>query len=319
MSINPRILGFLICFFSVMGCIVSAQEVLLEISKDAAYFLENRDSILVYRAMPKSLNGTYSRANYIHPVYGLDGYIITEDFPEDHLHHRGIFWAWHQLYVGKTRIGDGWELKDIYWDVISMAEVNQEVDSRTLKSEVLWKSPLWKDDKGTEKPLVLETTSITVHPRENNYRIIDIEIDLLALEPEMSLGGSEDEKGYGGFSIRMKLPDDVQFEDKKGQVIPQNLLVEGMGWLSISGSLDNKSKKTGLTVIPHNDNPDYPNPWILRDKSSMQNAVYPHPGATPIALSKESPTILKYRLLISKEKLNNDLIERVQDSFFLEK
>ena len=319
MSINSGILGFLICFFSMMGCIVSAQEVLLEISKDAAYFLENKDSVLAYRAMPKSLNGTYSRANYIHPVYGLDGYIITEDFPEDHLHHRGIFWAWHQLYVGKTRIGDGWELKDIYWDVISMAEVNQEVNSCTLKSEVLWKSPLWKDDKGTEKPLVLETTSITVHPREDNYRIIDIEIDLLALESEMSLGGSEDDKGYGGFSIRMKLADDIQFEDKKGQVIPQNLPVDGMGWLSISGNLDNKAETTGITVIPHEDNPDYPNPWILRDTSSMQNAVYPHPGATPIALSKESPTILKYRLLISKEKLNNDLIERVKDSFFLEK
>ncbi len=210
-----------------MGCFVSAQQVHLEITKNASYFLENADSVLVYQAGQKSHNGLFERSNYLHPVYNLNGTVITEDFPEDHLHHRGIFWAWHQLYVGDTRIGDGWELKDIKWDVISMEEVKNNNESRTLKTEVLWKSPFWKDTDGTEKPLVLETTNITVLPREEDYRIIDIAISLLALEPEMRLGGSEDQKGYGGFSIRMKLPEDIQFDAKNGQVIPQNLPVDG--------------------------------------------------------------------------------------------
>ncbi len=76
-----------------------------------------------------------------------------------------------------------------------------------------------------------------------------------------------------------------------------------LGWLTVSGSLDAKAQTTGVTVIPHIENPDYPNPWILRDKLSMQNAVYPHPGATPVVLSNEFPTILKYRLLIFKREV----------------
>ena len=34
-----------------------------------------------------------------------DGQVLTEDFPADHLHHRGIFWAWHQVYVGEKAMG----------------------------------------------------------------------------------------------------------------------------------------------------------------------------------------------------------------------
>jgi AcrR family transcriptional regulator len=36
----------------------------------------------------------FRRSCYIHPLYGLDGEVMTEDFPVDHRHHRGVFWAW---------------------------------------------------------------------------------------------------------------------------------------------------------------------------------------------------------------------------------
>ena len=36
---------------------------------------------------------------YIHPLYGLDGEVLTDDFPADHLHHRGVFWAWPHVTV----------------------------------------------------------------------------------------------------------------------------------------------------------------------------------------------------------------------------
>ncbi|MGZ8921068.1 MAG: DUF6807 family protein, partial [Limisphaerales bacterium] len=35
-----------------------------------------------------------ARSTYIHPLYGLDGEVLTDDFPKDHYHHRGLFWAW---------------------------------------------------------------------------------------------------------------------------------------------------------------------------------------------------------------------------------
>ena len=310
---------FLLIILSAVVQQAFTQEVRLYILDDTAYFLEQKDSILAYRAADVSFEGNFTRSNYVHPLYNLNGTIITQDFPEDHRHHRGLFWAWHQLYVDDTRIGDGWELKDFNWDVVSMGEINVEKFSTNLKTQVLWKSPMWVDNHGNQKPLVKETTTISVYPKVNSYRVIDFKIELLALEPNMRIGGSKDEKGYGGFSVRMKLPNDVKFRNKAGKVIPENLPVEGPGWLTIEGTIGEKEAITGVTIIPHQDNPGYPNPWILRSKSSMQNAVYPDPGAIPIPLSTTIPTLLQYRLLISRGKLDQTLIEKSQEAFFQEK
>ena len=52
-----------------------------------------------------------SRGCYIHPLYGLSGEQLTDDFPSDHYHHHGVFWTWphvmvhgqqHDLWAGPT-------------------------------------------------------------------------------------------------------------------------------------------------------------------------------------------------------------------------
>ena len=53
-----------------------------------------------------------ARSSYVHPLYGLDGEVITDDFPKDHYHHRGLFWAWPHVRVG-TEETDLWMLKGI--------------------------------------------------------------------------------------------------------------------------------------------------------------------------------------------------------------
>jgi hypothetical protein len=60
------------------------------VKTDEGYqFFEAQAPVLFYRTAPKATEkGSYSRANYCHPVYGLDGRVVTEDFPKDHLHHR---------------------------------------------------------------------------------------------------------------------------------------------------------------------------------------------------------------------------------------
>src|SRR5262249_48094111 len=162
--------------------------------------------------------GQFERANYVHPLYGLDGEILTEDFPADHLHHRGIFWAWHQVIVGGKKIGDPWMAKDFSWDVREAKAIRVDSASSALKLLVLWKSPLWTDGAGVPKPLVRESTSIRVHRAAEGRRKIDFEINLLALEKDLKIGGSEDDKGYGGFSPRIRLPEDIRMVGRKGAV-----------------------------------------------------------------------------------------------------
>ena len=86
--------------FTLLLTYACSQPVRLDIQPEGVLFTENSDTILFHQTAEKSLNSEYTRSNYIHPLYALDGEVLTEDFPEDHPHHRGIFWAWHQLYVG---------------------------------------------------------------------------------------------------------------------------------------------------------------------------------------------------------------------------
>ncbi|WP_370478728.1 DUF6807 family protein [Tamlana flava] len=287
----------LLISIGLLSCSDSKQ-VNVSINADAAHFSEGNDSILKYQIAEKSLNGKYKRANYIHPLYALNGTVLTEDFPEDHPHHRGIFWAWHQLYIGDKRIGDGWEIDHFSWDVVSVEELPQKSSAKGIKAEVLWKSDLWLDAEGNEKPFVKEITTFKVYPRTENYRLIDIEINSLALEPNMRIGGSEDVKGYGGFSPRIKLPNDVAFTSSTGEIIPENLPVKAGPWMDISGLFSETEEPSGITILCHPMNPKPIDQWILRKQRSMQNAVYPFPGAEPMVLSQSHPTVLKYRIII---------------------
>jgi len=295
--------------------VCTAQDLNVAIKNDKACFVEGMDSILCYQIAEKSMNGTYKRSNYIHPLYTLDGEVLSEDFPEDHLHHRGIFWSWHQLYVGDKRIGDPWEIKDICWEVKAVREVKTVDGSSSIQAEVYWKSPLWRDDAGLEKPVVREMTTITVHPGQGNHRLVDIEISMLALEKDMRIGGSENPKGYGGFSPRIKLVEDTEFTNAQGTVTPTNLPVPESSWMDISGSVGKDNAKVGMSILTHPDNPGYPNPWILRKKRSMQNAVFPYPGAEAVALSDISPTVLKYRLVIHDGDSNNINIAQLHSEY----
>jgi len=304
----------LLILIQILPWLGFSQKTAIDFHDEGVMFSEKGSQVLFYRTKSDPSQGEYQRPHYIHPLYSLDGEIMTEDYPEDHLHHHGIFWAWHQLYIGEKRIGDGWENRDFKWTILSVEEEKIDGPAKRIVSKVKWTSPLWTDDAGVEVPFVSETTKITVHPQDRAYRLIDIEISILALEPKVRIGGSEDAKGYGGFSPRIKLPKDIRFSDKTGAVVPQTTPVDGNGWLDISGAMGRDGAQSGLSILSHPDNPGYPNPWIMRSKRSMQNAVYPYPGATPVPISTEEPTILKYRLIIHSG-LKSSEIDRLHKQY----
>lgn len=49
--------------------------------------------------VPEGITGKYAvqRSNYIHPLYGPNGEVLTADYQKDHAHHRGIYWAWPEV------------------------------------------------------------------------------------------------------------------------------------------------------------------------------------------------------------------------------
>jgi hypothetical protein len=310
-------------------------------------FFEGKEEVLFYQRKPKSLNGKYSRCHYIHPLYGLDGEILTEDFPSDHLHHRGIFWAWHQVFLGDKRVGDGWSLKDIAWDVYDVKTLSLDGGSPALKVKVFWKSPLWTDDRGEQKPFVKETAVIRVYPvrdlpletrtpletekekaltgdrrgkgsngvypASGDIRKIDFEISLLALEEGVRIGGANNKKAYGGFSARVRLPKDISFTGQGGAVTPAGTPIEAGPWLDFSGHFQEQGDVSGLAILCHRSLSGYPQRWILRRTGSMQNAVYP--GREPIPLSREKPLVLRYRLVVHRGDAEHVELDKLQAQY----
>ncbi len=274
---------------------------------------EGQEQVMFYQRQHKSMDGKYTRANYIHPLYGLDGEILTEDFPADHPHHRGIFWAWHQVWLGDKKLGDNWAAQDFFWDVYDAEIMTIDSQSRALKLYVHWKSPLLTDANGKQQPFVKETTTIRVHRVEGDIRKIDFKIELLALKDNMRLGGSEDVKGYGGFTTRIPLPDGLAFTGTNGSVEPTNLSVEAGPWLDLSGNLGSQGKTSGLAILCHSSSPGYPQRWILRRKGSAQNPVYP--GRHPVMLSHERPLVLRYRLIIHRGNVNDVNLDKLQAEY----
>ncbi len=263
---------------------------------------ESGQKVLFYQKQPKSQNG-YKRANYVHPLYDLTGKVLTEDFPADHRHHRGILWAWHQLWVGEQKLGDAWTTKDFLAKVQSVKIEDQDPAAIAIHAHVLWTSSLLTDDRKRPVPVVDENTTITVHANKDSLRLVDFEIRLLALKSGVKIGGSEDVKGYGGFSARIKLSPDTTFRDPNGPVHPQTAAVKAGPWVDVA------TPAGGVAILDHPENPGSPQPWILRSERSMQNPAYP--GREPVALSETEPVVLKYRLVIHEGPVDPGTLNRL--------
>ena len=62
--------------------------------------LEGDSPVLTYNYGPQRWNGVdkkYTASCFIHPLYSLDGKVLTEAFTKDHPHHRGVWWAWPNM------------------------------------------------------------------------------------------------------------------------------------------------------------------------------------------------------------------------------
>lgn len=279
--------------------------------KDEGLLLtEQGKAVLFFQQSPKSLEGKYSRANYVHPLHDLDGNVLSEDFPEDHLHHRGIFWAWHEILVAGKKIGDAWDCANISWDVQKVKGASNG-ETATLTTRTFWESKLTAEDTKATK-IFKEKTRIEVHPSTAFYRVIDFTIKLKPLLQDMAIGGSKDTKGYGGFSPRIKLPEDLQFFGELGTVIPQTNGIEAGPWIDMLGSFNN-DEVSGVAIMMNPSYPSAPQKWILRAKGSMQNAAFP--GNQAFAMKKGKWLELRYRMVIHRKEIGKDIISKLYYDF----
>ena len=256
---------------------------------------EGERPVLFYQSAPRSLDGRYTRAGYVHPLYGLDGRVLTHDFPEDHYHHRGIFWAWHQLWVGDGKAGDPWLTKDFLTEVEHVRFLDGPLFS-VLEASARWLSPLQRDEAGEMVPLLRERVRIQVFRSTADSQVIDFHIRFRALVDGIRLGGSENPRGYSGFTVRVHASPDGRIHDQSG-IQEGDRVGESSPWADYSGTFGLGGMISGVGMLTHPGYPEFPPRWLLRHYG-MQNVAFP--GRHPVDLPRGQPLDLRHRLVIHR-------------------
>lgn len=233
----------------------------------------------------------WTRSCYIHPLYGLDGDIISQDFPADHLHHRGVFWAWPHTAVG-DRTMDLWVHQDAEQRFESWG--NRVIDAHHAQVEVhnVW---VFKDKPD---PVVRETVRFDILAPTDRTRPIDFELrfENISAQSVRFLGATA--KGYGGFCYR---PDssrpDLRITTIQGYRA-EDALALYTPWADFSSRIAPDKPFSGAALFQHPSNPGYPHPgWLLRYYGFL-GASWPHLDS--FTLQPGESFHLKYRLLIHR-------------------
>lgn len=229
-------------------------------------------------------NPDRTRCCYLAPVYAPNGVVITDDFPKDHPHHRGIFWAWPVVKVdGQTY--DLWTIKGIHAHFSRWLTKEAHHDSATLSFEDRWFVG--------EMPVVQERVTITAHPANSGERNLDFTIALKALKDGVEIAGQPDEqKGYGGLSIRFAPRTNTVITTPGNKNAPDsNLTPEA--WAQLTGDFNGKQAGARIAINPQN--PGFPNAWCLRHYGFLG---VNYPGLASVKLSTTKDLVMKYQVTL---------------------
>jgi hypothetical protein len=228
------------------------------------------------------------RSNYIHPLYGFDGEELTLDWPIDHPHHRAIYWAWPEVKLGEE-MGDLHALQRVFARPSGNYSLRQTEEYAEIEAENTW---LWED----QDPIMQETALMRAFKTQNNERIIDLEFHWLALKDSISVARRSTNL-YGGLNVRLNSVENqtIEFHTDSETSSPR------MAWAQLSGIFKGGSAETGVSILQHRDNPDYPGDWVEYPELNWFQPTFPA-ADTRYPIPKDEKLVLRYRIWIHKGK-----------------
>lgn len=275
-----------------------------EIDDKSLAVLEGDKTVLVYNYGDiafKQGRRNRTRSSYVHPIYGLDGEVLTDDYPADHYHHHGLFWCWPHVKVG-DREYDFWERDDIDINFKSWLAKEAGADGAKLGIENAWFV--------RDKQVMKEEAWLTIHPATADGRSIDITLTWTPTDEPITLSGAEG-KSYGGLSLR--------FAPRKKTVITvptgrasEDLLITKLPWADLSGQFKGAPGPSGAAMFVKSDHPDFPPEWMTRDYGLL---AVGWPGVNPKTLPAGQSVTCRYRVWIHRGAPESPTIQQAYDAY----
>ena len=252
---------------------------------------EGTKPVLVYNfntvPVPVGVTGRYAvaRSDYVHPLYGPDGEVLTQDYSPDHPHHRGLYWAWPEVsWKGERR--DLHALQGVFARPVRIVCKDVTNGCAVLVAENVWK---WGDTES----IVSERVTISVPPAEKGlWRVIDFTLRLQALVDGVTLA-RRGQTHYGGFNMRLSARAEqkiVTHTGEPGQTPRQ-------AWACLTGLPPEGKRPVSVVLFQAPDNPEYPGDWIQYPNLNWLQPTFPSQG-TACALRRDAPLTLRFRVVV---------------------
>ncbi|MBN1999469.1 PmoA family protein [candidate division KSB1 bacterium] len=223
------------------------------------------------------------RSTYIHPILDLNGNAMTDDFPQDHLHHRGMSWMWPTVTVAGQQY-DLWHIKGVTQEFEKwLAKASGPVcayigvkniwrqNGRKIMDEWVWMRAFTETDKGWALDMCLTWQAV-----------------------EKFIIEGEKDKGYGGLCFRLAPRENTVITTPDG-VLAQDSDLTPLAWADQSGIFNGSAEKTGVAIFQHAGNPAFPAGWCLRHYGFLGVSW---PGLTPFKFTPNEPVTLRFRIWI---------------------
>jgi hypothetical protein len=246
---------------------------------------------LVYNYGPQYKQGAPEdrrRCCYIFPLYTPSGVSMLDDFPQDHWHHRGLFWSWPVVETGGKTFDNWMTMTARHRSEMSPAVI-AGADAR-LQVENFWRAD--------GKDIVRENLRLTVLASEGVSRELEVELTWQAIDAPVTLRGSRERgKSYGGFSARFA-PRQNTILRADDEVLKKDEDLTPRRWAELEGVYG--GRKAILRITPDPKNLTAPYQWCLRSYGFVGASF---PGRTDAVdgytLQPGKPLTLMFRVRVS--------------------
>jgi len=266
---------------------------------------EGRRPVLVYNhGVIASTNAPADRArsSYVHPIYGLDGEVLTDDFPKDHYHHRGLFWSWPHVKI-REQDTDLWMLKGIRHQFERW--LGREA-SPTIASLGVQNGWFIGDRK-----VVDESVWLRVSPATAEGQAIDVGLTWTPLNAALTLRGAEG-KSYGGLTLRFAPRAGETFITTPNGLSKEDLPITHLPWADLSAQFAGAKAPSGATIFIAPDHPNYPPEWLTRHYGAL---CVGWPGVKEQTFPPDKPIHVRYRVWIHRGIPETEQLKQVYEEY----
>ena len=264
-------------------------------------------------ALPaKDIKPVFLRGGYIHPVFTPSGHLVTDDYPSDHYHHHGIWFAWTKT-----------EFEGHHPDFWNVGDGTGKVELVSLDGA--WRGPVHAGFKSRQRYVALTGAAPKTALNEEwdvriynvgqqggkRYFLFDIvAVQQCATDSPLIL----DEYRYGGMGIRghrnWKDKSKVWFLTSEGKSRENGNATRGR-WFRMSGLVDNVM--VGIAVLDHPENFRSPQPMRLNPDDPFFNYAPSQMGRFEIKPGEKF--VLRYRYVVADGAADKVELDRLWNDY----